>query len=155
MIQEFKELTEEEVDLMLRVPALICTLVAGADSNIDNSEIREAVAISKLKQTRARKALIEYYREVGKNFEAQFIQCNDNYPKKADERNLLITEELEKVNPILKKLDRSFAIKFYNSIKDLAQKIAEASGGVLGFMSVSYEESKLIKLDMIKDPQRY
>ncbi len=72
MIQEFKELTEEEVDLMLRVPALICTLVAGADSNIDNSEIREAVAISKLKQTRARKALIEYYREVGKNFETFF-----------------------------------------------------------------------------------
>ena len=155
MIQEFKELTEEEVDLMLRVPALICTLVAGADSNIDNSEIREAVAISKLKQTRARKALIEYYREVGKNFETQFMECNDNYPKKADERNLLISAELEKVNPILKKLDRSFAIKFYNSIKDLAQKIAEASGGVLGFMSVSYEESKLIKLDMIKDPQRY
>ena len=155
MIQEFKELTEEEVDLMLRVPALICTLVAGADSNIDNSEIREAVAISKLKQTRARKALIEYYREVGKNFKTQFMECNDNYPKKADERNLLITEELEKVNPILKKLNRSFAIKFYNSIKDLAQKIAEASGGVLGFMSVSYEESKLIKLDMIKDPQRY
>ena len=155
MIQEFKELTEEEVDFMLRVPALICTLVAGADSNIDNSEIRESIAISKLKQTRARKALIEYYRAVGKNFESQFKELNDSYPKKADERNLLITAELEKVNPILKKLDRSYSIKFYNSIKDLANKIAESSGGVLGFMSVSYEESKVIKLDMIKDPQRY
>jgi len=155
MIQEFKELTEEEVDLMLRVPALICTLVAGADSNIDNSEIRESIAISKLKQTRARKALIEYYRAVGKNFESQFKEFNDSYPKNVDERNLLIIAELEKVNPILKKLDRSYSIKFYNSIKDLANKIAESSGGVLGFMSVSYAESKLIKLDMIKDPQRY
>jgi len=155
MIQEFKELTEEEVDFMLRVPALICTLVAGADSNIDNSEIRESIAISKLKQTRARKALIEYYRAVGKNFESQFKEFNDSYPKNVDERNLLIIAELEKVNPILKKLDRSYSIKFYNSIKDLANKIAESSGGVLGFMSVSYAESKLIKLDMIKDPQKY
>lgn len=155
MIQEFKELTEEEVDFMLRVPALICTLVAGADSNIDNSEIRESIAISKLKQTRARKALIEYYRAVGKNFESQFKEFNDSYPKNVDERNLLIIAELEKVNPILKKLDRSYSIKFYISIKDLANKIAESSGGVLGFMSVSYAESKLIKLDMIKDPQKY
>jgi len=155
MIQEFKELTEEEVDFMLRVPALICTLVAGADSKIDNSEINEAIAITKLKQTRARKALIEYYRTVGNNFEAQFMEFNESFPKNAEERNPLIIAELEKVNPILKKLNRNFAIKYYNSIRDLANKIAEASGGVLGFMSVSYLESKLIKLDMIKDPQRY
>ena len=141
MIQEFKELTEEEVDFMLRVPALICTLVAGADSKIDNSEINEAIAITKLKQTRARKALIEYYRTVGNNFEAQFMEFNESFPKNAEERNPLIIAELEKVNPILKKLNRNFAIKYYNSIRDLANKIAEASGGVLGFMSVSYLES--------------
>ena len=155
MIQEFKDLTEEEVDFMLRVPALVCTLIAGADSKIDNNEINEAVAISKLKQTRARKALIEYYRTVGNKFEEQFVGFNESFPKDAEERTPLIIAELEKVNPILKKLNRSFSIKFYHSIKDLAHKIAEASGGVLGFMSVSYSESKMIKLDMIKDPQRY
>ena len=33
--------------------------------------------------------------------------------------------------------------------------IAEASGGLLGHMSVSYEEAKLMELEMIKDPETY
>ena len=39
-------------------------------------------------------------------------------------------------------------------MKDHAVKIAESSGGVFGFMSVGYEESKVIDLKMIKDPSK-
>ena len=59
------------------------------------------------------------------------------------------------MNEILIKLDKTLAIKFYESLKDFAKKIAEASGGVLGYMSIGYEESKLIQLKMIKDPNTF
>jgi len=40
-------------------------------------------------------------------------------------------------------------------MKDIAKRIAKASGGVLGYISVDYEESKLMELRMIKNPANY
>lgn len=154
MIEEFKVLSTEEVEVMLKAPILVSILIAGADNEIDNSEIKEAVSISRLKQKKARPDLIEYYKEVGADFEDKLKVMIQNYPLKAEERNPLIIEELEKLNGILAKFNNKFAVEFYASIKDIAKKIAEASGGLLGYMAVGYEESKLIGLNMIKDPSK-
>lgn len=154
MIDEFKKLKPDEIDTMLRVPVLVSILIAGADGTIDKSEIRQAVSLSKLKQTKAREGLITFYKEAGKDFEDKMKVMVQQYPAGATQRNPIIIEELEKVNEILPKLNDKFAIEFYESIKDMAKKIAEASGGVLGYMAVGYEESKLIGLDMIKKPSQ-
>ena len=61
--------------------------------------------------------------------------------------------ELEKLNEILPKLPKEFAVDYYWSLRSLAKKIASASGGLLGYMAVGYEESKLIGLDMIHAPE--
>ncbi|MDX1629094.1 MAG: hypothetical protein R3345_10375 [Fulvivirga sp.] len=152
MIREFDNLNEQEVETMLKVPVLVSILIAGADGTIDRSEIKQAVSLSKIKQSKAREGLIEYYKEAGQDFEDKMKIMIAQFPASAQERNPLIIEELEKVNDILPKLDQRFAEEFYESIRDMAKKIAEASGGVLGYMAVGYEESKLIGLDMIKDP---
>ena len=47
MIPEFEKITEEEVELLLSAPILVSILIAGADNEIDNSEIKKAVSISK------------------------------------------------------------------------------------------------------------
>jgi len=155
MIPEFEGLTEEEIDRMSKAPILVTILIAGADGKIDNAEIEKAVALSKLKQSRARQALIEYYRSIAEHFEKKLREHIANLPSDNDERNKMISEELEKLNPILRKIDRNFATKFYQSLKDIAKNIAEASGGVLGYMSVSYAEAKFAALKMIKDPSEY
>lgn len=152
MIKEFDNLTEEEVNSMLQVPVLVSILIAGADNEIDQSEMKQAISISRLKQLKAREDLIEYYREAGKDFEDKLKMMIQKLPSDAEFRNPIIIGELEKLNDILPKLDKVFAIKFYESIKDMAKKIAEASGGLLGYMAVGYEESKLIGLNMINDP---
>jgi hypothetical protein len=154
MIEEFKVLANEEVETMLMVPILVTILIAGADNEIDNSEIREAISISRLKQKKARFDLIDYYKEVGADFEDKLKVLIQQYPLSAAERNPLIIKELEKVNAILPKLDKNFSSEFYASIKDVAKKIAESSGGLLGYMAVGYEESKLIDLKMIKNPNQ-
>jgi len=152
MVEELKGLADPELELMLKTPVLITVLIAGADSKIDRSEIKEAISLSRMKQQRARKQLIPYFKQVSDTFESDLKSFMDSMPKDVAERNPIIISELEKLNSILPKLDTSFASKFYHSMKDFAKKVAEASGGVLGYMSVGYEESKLIGLKMIKEP---
>ena len=154
MIREFNSLSSEETDLMYKAPFLIIILIAGADDKIDKQEMKQAVAISKLKLKRARRDLVEYYNEMGQDFEDKLKIFIHDLPKDTDERNEEISTELAKLNDILPKLDKKFAINYYESMKDWAVKIAESSGGVFGFMSVGYEESKVLDLKMIKDPSK-
>ncbi len=152
MIAEFEELENEEVELLLQAPLLVSILIAGADGKIDNSELHEAVSLAKLKQTKARKDLIEYYSEVSEDFEDKLKFLINNLPMGPEARNTKIVQELAKLSDILPKLPAHFARELFASLKDFAKKIAEASGGILGYMSVGYEESKYIELKMIKNP---
>ena len=46
MIPEFKNLNEQEAELMQKAPILVSILIAGADGKIDNKEVRQAIAIA-------------------------------------------------------------------------------------------------------------
>jgi len=155
MIADFEKLSDEEVEIMLSAPLLVSILIAGADDEIDNAEIKKAVDISRSKQLRARKNLLDYYAEVGNDFEDKLKILIQHYPTQSKERNPRIIDELGKLNDVLPRLDKQFATEFYESLKDIAKKVAEASGGVLGYMAIGYEESKLIALKMVKDPASY
>lgn len=152
MIPEFEPLREDEQDILLKAPVYVAILIAGADGKIDKSERKEAIEVARNKQSRSREQLAEFYKLVGADFESNFTKLEDELPSGTDARISAITTELRKLNFILPKVDKNFAVKFHASLKDLAKKIAEASGGVLGYLSVSYEESQLMELKMIKDP---
>jgi len=152
MIQAFNCISSEETDLMLRAPFLITILVAGADDKIDKNEMKQAIAISKLNQKRARRELVEYYNNVGQDFEDKLKIFIHDLPKDTYKRNEEISNELAKLNNILPKLDKKFAVNFYENMKVLAVKIAKSSGGVFGFMSIGCEESKVLDLKMIRKP---
>ena len=151
MIPEFEPLREDEVEVLLNAPIHVAILIAGADGKIDKSERREAIDVARTKQSRAREQLAAYYKLVGERFEPKFNELIDSLPSGTNERIQAITIELRKLNFILPKVEKNFAIKLHASLKDLAKKIAEASGGVLGYLSVSYEEAKLMELRMIKE----
>ena len=152
MLKEFKGLSDDEIDLMLSVPILVSVLIAGADGNIDQREKKEAILLAYNKQYRATKELAGYYRLVGINFEEKLLTCIAKTSDDLDIRNSDLIYELRKLNLVLPKLDKHFSIKFYASIEDWAKRIAEASGGILGYMSVTYEEAKLLTLKMINTP---
>lgn len=152
MIEEFKNLTPEEVNVLYDAPVWVTILIAGADNDIEKKEINEALSLARLKQKRARQALIEYYKQVYKAFEANLNGYLLFLPKDVNERTQILTQNLEKLNKILPKLEKSFAIQYFQSLKDLAEKVAHASGGIMGFLTLGYEEAKLIQLKMIKDP---
>lgn len=153
-VKEFENLREDEIQVVLKAPVYVAILIAGADGKIDKSERKEAVEVARSRQSRAREQLVEYYKAVGETFEDDFTNLTNSLPEDVKDRNTDIEQELRKLNFILPKIDRVFAIKLYASLKDLAKKIAEASGGVLGYLSVSYEEKTLMDLKMINDPEK-
>ena len=154
MIKEFEGLREDEINILLKAPAYVAILIGGADGTIDKKEYAEAVEILKIKQSKAREQLLDYFHEVGKTFKEDFDQLIDELPDDVGERTREISAELRKLNVILPKIDKTFSIKLYASLKEYAKRIAEASGGVLGYLSVSYEESQLLELKMIHEPKK-
>lgn len=154
MIKDFEKLREDEIEVLLNAPVHVAILIAGADGEIDKKERQEAIEISRSKQSRARERLVEYYQMVGESFEQRFNDLIGALPADAEKRTAAITTELRKLNFILPKTEKNFAVELHSSLKDLAKKIAEASGGVLGYLSVSFEESKLMELRMINDPNK-
>lgn len=152
MISELKNLSQSEIDLLKKIPAMVTILIAGADDQISKSELKEAVNLTKIKQSKARKELLSYYQEVAPDFEKSLNDLLSTYPKDAEVRSKQVIEGLERLNDILKKVDKDWAAQFVSSMKDIAKKVAEAAGGVFGYLSIGYEESKLIDLKMIKVP---
>jgi hypothetical protein len=152
MISELKNLSESEIDLLKKIPAMVTILIAGADDQISKSELKEAVNLTKIKQSKARRELLSYYQEIAPDFEKSLNDLLKSYPEDAEIRSKQVVVELERLNDILKKVDKDWATQFVSSMKDIAKKVAEATGGVFGYLSIGYEESKLIDLKMIKVP---
>ncbi len=155
MIPQFSELTEEEKSLMKDVPALATILIAGADNCIDKYEKKVATELTKYKSISSDPQLQDYFIEVSSNFRERLEQLIAELPGKAKFRNPFIREELTRINDIISKINPEFATEFYRSIKEIAQYVAEASGGVLGYLTISKVEAKALNnLEMILDPKK-
>ena len=152
MIPQFDRLSQDEQEFMYKAPVLVAILIAGADGDIDRTEIREGMMQAKKKQKIASTELMEFYREIGEDFEDKLKIVLQGYPVEASQRNPLIVEELSRLNDVFPQLDRNFSAQYYQSICDLAMKIAQSSGGLLGMKSVGTAEARYVKLPMINAP---
>ncbi|WP_276373393.1 hypothetical protein [Chryseolinea sp. H1M3-3] len=150
MIKELERLTGSEAEQMLKAPILLCILIAGADGTIDRKEIKEAINVAVKKKEKT--ILDNYFKEVSTDFEDKLKVLLQSYPYESTQRNPILIQELSQLNPILKKLDKTFSKPFYDMLKELAEKIAGSSGGLWGMMSVDSEEAKYIRLPMLEDP---
>ncbi len=145
-------LNEEEKRSLIEAPALIAILVAGADNNIDDAEKDWAEKVTHFRSMKNDSILSGYYYEVDKVFLDTFNDYISSLPKDAVERNKHISSELKKLNEIFPKLESEFAKELYHSFLTYAEQIAKASGGVLGYASVSAEEKEWAQLNMISKP---
>ena len=155
MIEQFSYLTKGEIKQVMNAPALITLLIACSDKGIDRKEVVRAHHLMKWKKYHARPDLTNYYKEVSTGFSDGLDQLLKELPSNDQERKKEIEERLKKLNDILPKFDREFAEQLYHSYLELAKGVAEASGGVLGYLSINIKESKLINLPMIDDPRTY
>ena len=151
MIREFDKLNDTEIELMLKAPILVCILIAGADGTIDRKEIKEAITIAQ-KSKRAGGVLKSYFHELSQDFEDKLKITIQGYPYESTQRTPLIVEELATLNSIWPKINKDFAAGFYELLKEISEKIASSSGGLLGIKKVGSEEARYLHLPMIKNP---
>ncbi len=149
-VQELEHLTEAEQALVFKAPALVTLLIAGADGNIDEDEEKWAASVVNYRRVTGEEDLFTYYEAVEDGFVEQFKAMVADYPQGQQERILKITEELEGLNAILPKIGTNYALLLVKSWKSLAKQVAKASGGILGFGSISQQEKQFMELDMIK-----
>lgn len=153
MIKELERLSTSEAEVLSMAPLFVCILIAGADNEIDNKEIKGAIELAK--KGKAKASISEFYRLIAQDFEDKLKITLQTLPFESTQRNPLLFEELSKLNSILPKIEKTFASDFYLSLRYIAKKIAESSGGLLGMKSVGEEEMKFLSLPMIKDPSIY
>lgn len=152
MIPAFQSLRDHEIELLLKAPLLASILIAGADGHIDHKEMKQAIQQAQKNASRARASLTEFYKMAGEDFEDKLKILIAGYPLESEARNQLIVDELTLLNSIFKKLPKTFAQDLYQSLCDLAQRVATSSGGVFGMNTVGQEEAKWVKLPMLQPP---
>jgi len=153
MVYQLQNLNKDEQQIALLAPAYVTVLISGADSNIEDSEIGRAIKLVHIKTFSENHELQELYKFIEASFESDVKTLIGNLPKDTEERNQIISQELERLNGIFDKIDSVFALHYYNSLKDFTHHIASAFGGVLGFQSVSPLEREFVTLPMLKEPE--
>lgn len=151
MPKELESLTPAEQQILMDAVPYITILIAGADGEIDLKEVQWAEKLTKIRAFSYEEDLRPFYKKVGITYEDRLHELMDKLPKDRESRNAIVYEELAKLNQILPKLDHFYARHYYLSLKSFADHVAHASGGVMGWLSVGFEEHKVVDLPMI-DP---
>jgi hypothetical protein len=149
MIPQFEMLTQDEKELMYDVIPLITLLIAFADGEMDDNERSWAEKITEIRTYSAHETLIEYYQTVGVESQEKLNILLKSLPEDNEQRLAEISKKLAGLNAILPKLDQVFAWRYYNDLLSFAKHIAKASGGFLGWSSISKAEEEVIGLNMI------
>ena len=153
LVPELYQLGATEMELVYKSPILVCILIAGADGTIDRKEIKEAIKFAEKKKKKSSSSVSTLIHEIATDFEDKLKIVLQNYPYESAQRNPMIAEELMQLNSIWPKIDRTFAGEFYQTLLDIAAKIATSSGGVLGYNAVGAEEARYVNLGMINNPE--
>ncbi|MFM2392976.1 MAG: hypothetical protein RLZZ546_958 [Bacteroidota bacterium] len=149
MTEYFRQLNEIEYQKLRDAIPLITVLIAGADGTIDNSEISWAEKVIEIRGYKMSEDLIEFYQEVGKDFDSKLSNFINGFSGDINSRTEQISSKLEELNPILAKLDPKVGAHLYKSYVSFAEHVAKSTGGFFGFFSVGAEEKGLMKLNMI------
>jgi len=153
-IGSFKTLKSTEYQELIQAIPKVCILIAGADGEIDLKEKAWAEKIVGIRSFSYAHELKPIYLELKEQFVTLLNQFIDQYPKDHIARNKQISKELTVLNTILPKLKLYVASQYYDSLIDLADEVAKASGGFLRMGAVSQDENVWLGLPML-DPIFY
>jgi|GEM_PF-5753821 len=149
-IVQLKELNQEELNLLEKMPVLITLLIGYADENLNEKEKEMGKISAEFRKTGGDTLVQDYFAWVSPAYDAHLEAAIRQYGAlSAEERLDAISAEIERANKILNKIDTKYASALLESWRGLARAVAQSSGGILGRMAVTYEERDLMALDML------
>lgn len=142
-------LSVDEQDALYTLPLYIAILVASADGKIEESEIKRAISvIGRQTHEGSSRTLSDFYDRVSMDIEDKLKFIIFHSPRSRQELALYLSQKITSATIILQKLDKQFTSTLRTSFSHLAEQIAKASGGILGFGSIGSEESRLIDVSL-------
>ncbi|SMD37832.1 hypothetical protein SAMN04488029_3478 [Reichenbachiella faecimaris] len=151
MNSEFLNLRDDEVEMLYEAPALVAILIAGADSKIGSKELKAATKFV----TEPKDFWVSYFLEVGERMPVLLNRWMVEASKEMDVTMAKITVTLRQLNSILSKVDVKDAVRYYDFLLQLSEKVADASGSIFKSNKISKEEAALLNLPMLDNPARY
>lgn len=149
MLNNLNQLNEEELQELYDAIPVITLLIAGADGKIEGEELAQSEKITKIRGYSGGEVMQAFYDKVGEDYNDRLNRWLKVIPKDTTERNNHLSARLEKLNPILAKLDQAWGATMYKSLTSFAKHVAKASGGFLGIGSINKDEAALIDLPML------
>ncbi len=149
MLNNLYQLSEDEKQELFDAIPIITLLIAGADGKIDKEELEGSEKITRIRGFSGHEVMQEFYDKVGEDYSERLARWLKVVPTDTAERTADLSSRIEKLNPILAKLDQEWGARMYESLTSFAKHVAKASGGFLGFGSVSKEEAALMDLPML------
>jgi hypothetical protein len=149
MTPYFEMLDEAEYQQLKDALALITIYIAGADGSIEKEEMEWAEKVTEIRSYKMSEDLLGFYQELNADFHEKVNAYLRKLPGTTEARNTEIEARLASLNPIMAKLDVKVGAHLYKSYTSFAKHVAKATGGFLGFFSISPKEKALLGLTMI------
>jgi hypothetical protein len=143
---------EEELDVLALAPVWVILLVAGADGNIDRKEKQEALSIMQRWCDCIGPESPDLWRDVVQNFETNIRGYQMLLPSDPEKRNEVLVSKINRLNDFIDRLDRAFADRYVAFLRDLANRVATASGGFFRYRTTQAESDRFAGLPMIAYP---
>ncbi|HVS96658.1 MAG TPA: hypothetical protein VHE54_09220 [Puia sp.] len=129
----FKDLNQPEREQLLRFPVYLSLLAASKDCRLDGAEMHTAIKLTHIKTFSCDPVLADYYAEVDSNFEAVATKISNQLPADRDAREFAIKRELDKLEAILRKLDKRYAAILHESLRSYKDHVSRAHRNVLEY----------------------
>ncbi len=153
MLYQLRNLKDSEKQEFFKGPYMVALLIGGADGELSNKEIDRVSEVIHVKTYSEKNDLEDFYKILDAQEAADEMNSILNaMPVAWEERHAELTNRLSALGAALKKLDKAYAVQYYNSLKDIAVQIANASGGVFGVGQINESEHEMLTLSMIEKP---
>jgi len=129
----FKDLSQAEREQLLKFPVYISLLAASKDCRLDGREMHTAIKLTHIKTFSCDPVLADYYAEVDRNFESSARAISDQLPADRELREIAIKRELNKLEAILRKLDKRYAAIMHESLRSYKDHVSRAHRNVLEY----------------------
>ncbi len=127
----FKDLSPREQESLLKFPAYISLLAANTDGNFDHAEEMSAVEFNHVKTYSCDPSLIEFFRDVDKNFKSTIDQLNKALPLGKVNRDVAIKKKLAGLEAITNKLGPDYSSIMHKSMQSFKDHVSRAHHNVL------------------------
>lgn len=125
MKTQLEKLSDHDRALLLKAPALVSVLAAGAHGEITASQKAHALELSHLRTFTAPPVLQPYYKEVEKVFKPELERLIQQYFPIDSQKRTALRHEFRKVYAVLPHLDEYFRYHLVKSLKSYARHVLD------------------------------